>query len=950
MQEVATSEKNDLVISLAEDSEVLDEVVVIGYGTVRRSDLTGAISQINPTKKVEKLTSNATDLLRNSIAGLYMPFSTSAKGDIDLNNALIRGTTSLKASNAPLIVLDGVIYDGDMANISSADIETIDVMKDASSAAIYGSRSANGVINITTKKGATGAPTINFNMNIGFSSPSYLREVLSPEEYIDMRSTLFQYTAPMDNHPGYYNNPNNLPGGVSLEQWMEYNNATGDPVDIWLTRLRMDPLEIGNYKQGKSTDWADHLFQTGLRQDYLTSISGGSDKTKYYWSVNYSDNEGFIVGQEYSSVRSRLNVESKISNFLDIGINAQYANRDEGGIAANWGAYSNLSPLGLLYNDDGSLRYAPSGNLQTGTNPLIDRAYNERYMKINDLNTRIYAIVTLPFGISYQLNVINNFAQSRNYEHVSSLNPNNATNGSAFRQNNDSYMWNIENIVKWAKVFDQHRFDLTLLANAEKYQSFSNRQSNTQFSPSDILGYHHMGAGSAPVITSDDVASTRDALLGRLNYTFRDKYLLTASIRRDGYSAFGQDNPHATFPSVALAWRLSEESFFNVEKIDQLKIRASWGANGNSAIGAYDALAVLTGGKHLYATDAGAAYIVSRLNIDRMQNPNLKWEKTGAYNIGIDFSLFKYRLNGTIEGYLSKTTDLLVDRSLPNVTGYSAITANMGQVNNKGIELTLNSRNMEIADKFEWQTFFNASYNKNKIVHLYGDMVNTYDSQGNIIGTKESDDYENQWFIGHSIDAIWDYRPNGVWQVEDAVLANSYGGYLPGEYRMVDVNNDGLYTELADKQFLGYSKPQFRWNMMNDFTLFQNFSVSFSLYGHHGWKKNWAEKFGEERSSDYKIPYWTPENRSNKYSRMSNRDGDPKPQSNYVNMGFVRLSDISVGYLFPKNITDMLHTQSLKIYGSIQNVAVWTKWEGWDPENTGGTSPRYYNLGINLTF
>lgn len=938
---------NVINVVLNKQEDELDEVVVVGYGTVKKGDLTGAISQIDPTKKVEKLTSNATDLLRNSIAGLYIPFSTSAKGNVNMANALVRGTTSLKASNAPLIVLDGVIFEGDLADISSGDIERIDVMKDASSAAVFGSRSANGVINITTKKGTAGTPTINMNVNVGLATPSFIRPALSPEGYIDMRRNLFQYTAPRDNQPGYYDNPNNLPSGVSLDQWLAYSDASGDATNIWLTRLALQDVEIANYSAGKTIDWADQVFQSGLRQDYLASITGGTEKLTYYWSVNYTDNDGFIVGQEYRSFRSRLNLENKIANFLTIGLNAQYANRDEGGIAADWGAYRRLSPYGSMFNEDGTLKYAPHDD-PIVINPLINRAYNSNYNQYNDLNSKIYALVTLPFGITYQFNAINNFAGNRTYTHTSASYPGNATNGSASRRNIDSWLWNIENIVKWNKSFGVHNFDLTLLANAEKHQYFSNLQSNTQFSPSDVLGYHNMGAGGVPVVSSNDYVRTRDALLGRLNYTFNGKYFLTTSIRRDGYSAFGQDNPHALFPSFALAWRLSDESFFNLNAVDQLKFRVSWGANGNSAIGEYDALAALSGGKHLYANENGAAYTVSRLIIDRMGNTGLQWEKTTAYNAGVDFSLFKYRLNGSIESYLSKTTNLLVDRSLPNVTGYDKIASNLGQVNNSGIEVTLNSINMDIPGILNWQTAANASLNKNRIVHLYGDMVDVYDSDGNKIGTKESDDYTNRWFIGHAIEAIWDYAPNGIWQIEDAELASKAGGFLPGEYRMVDVNGDGIYTELADKKFLGYSTPQFRWNMMNDFTLFQKISVSFSVYGQHGWKKNYAEKFGNERESDYVIPYWTEENRSANWARMSNRDGDPKPQSNYINMGFVRLSDITVGYQVPNYFMDMFHLQSLKIYGSIQNVAVWSDWPGWDPENIDGPSPRYFNFGVSI--
>lgn len=945
-KEMAIGNKATLQTVMEAETIGLDEAVVIGYGTVKKSDLTGAISQIDPTKKVERLTSNATDILRNNVAGLYIPFSTSAKGDVNMGNTLIRGTTSLKASNAPLIVLDGMIFEGDLANISAGDIERIDVMKDASSAAVYGSRSANGVIQITTKKGTIGTPTINLTITAGAARPSFIRPSLSPEGYIDMRRNLLQYTAPRNNQPGYYDNPDNLPPGVSLSQWLAYSNATGDPTDIWLTRLALQDVEITNYKAGKTINWADQVFSTGLRQDYLASINGGTDRIKYYWSVNYTNNEGYVVGQEYGSVRSRLNIESKIAGFLSVGLNTQYANRDESGIQAVWRNYSRLSPYGSMFNDDGTRKYTPYDEPMV-RNPLIDRDYNEAYDKSNDLSNKIYTYITLPFGITYQFNAINQFEQNRAYSHTSAAYPGNATNGEAARSNIDTWLWNVENIVKWNEDFGSHNFDLTLLANSEKYQHFSNIQSNTQFSPSDILKYHDMAAGSVPVISSDDFVRTRDALLGRLNYSFKNRYLLTASIRRDGYSAFGQDNPHAFFPSLALAWRISDEPFFSISSVNDLKLRASWGANGNSSIGEYSALATLLGNKHLYANENGAAYTVSRLVINRMANAGLQWEKTIAYNVGLDFSLFDSRLNGNLEGYLSKTTNLLVDRSLPNVTGYERIASNLGQVDNSGIEITLNSVNWNIPGHFKWQTAINASFNKNKIARLYGDMVNVYDDNGAVIGTKEADDYNNGWFIGRAIEAIWDYKPNGVWQIEDLEAANK-AGYLPGEYRMVDVNGDGIYTELADKQFLGYSRPQFRWNMMNDFTLFEHFSLSFSVYGHHGWKKNHIEKFGNERESDFVIPYWTEENRSNQWARMSNRDVIEKPQSNYIDMGFVRISDIAVGYQFPTHAAERLRVQSLKLFGSVQNAAVWSDWPGWDPENTDGPVPRFFNFGINV--
>jgi hypothetical protein len=352
-------------------------------------------------------------------------------------------------------------------------------------------------------------------------------------------------------------------------------------------------------------------------------------------------------------------------------------------------------------------------------------------------------------------------------------------------------------------------------------------------------------------------------------------------------------------------------------------------------------------GKYLYANGNGNAYSTSILSISTLSNEDLKWEKTTSTNFGIDFGLFKSKLSGALEVYYSKTTNLLVDRSLPIITGFKSVTSNLGQINNKGVELTLNSTNTDLPNIL-WQTSFNCYLNRNKIVHLYGDIVDVYDDKGNVIGQKEVDDYENNWFIGHAVEAIWDYIPNGIWQEEDAALAYSFGGYLPGQFRIKDVNGDGQYTELADKDFLGYSKPQFYWTLANDFLFFKNISLDFTLYGQHGWKKNFTNRAGSERYSNYDWPYWTSENRSTKWARMEVTEEDIKAQPNYINMGFVRLSTISVGYTMPKKISNFLKVNSLKIYGSVQNIYVWTKWPGWDPEYTSGPAPRYFSLGVTV--
>ena len=485
------------------------------------------------------------------------------------------------------------------------------------------------------------------------------------------------------------------------------------------------------------------------------------------------------------------------------------------------------------------------------------------------------------------------------------------------------------------------------MQNAEKYQSWYDAMSNSGFDPTDILGYHGMGLGVNPVISSNDEVDTREALLARLNYIYKDRYYVTAAVRRDGYSAFGQNNPHATFPTMALGWRISDEPFFNAKWVNNLKLRLSWGANGNSAIGRYDAMATLGNIKILQANaSSGAYYTKSGLTINRLANYNLQWEKTTATNFGVDFNLFDNRLNGTVEYYLSKTTNLLLDRQLPSIVGVKSVASNMGQINNRGWEITLNSLNIDLKDKLQWFTNLSLSGYRNRIVHLYGD----YDENG-----VEQDDTQNGWYIGHAIDAIYDYKSDGIWQKEELEAARAdgkaYAGYYPGDYKMVDVNNDGEYRPEDDRQFLGHKNPHFFINMTNDFTVFKDFSLSFTLYGAFGGMKNYNyEHFGALTLSDFDIPYWTEENRSNKYPRMSERDIDAVTTTNYIKTDFIRLSNITLGYNVPSKFIGRLGLKSAKVYCSMENVAVWSPWPVWDPENTGGAVPRKFNFGVNLKF
>ena len=744
-QEIPVKDKRDFVIRLAEDSETLNEVVVIGYGSARKRDLTGAVMQVKSAQLENESPSSMQDLLRANVPGLSVGFSAGPKPGGSL---LIRGKNSINAGTDPLIVLDGVIYPGDLADINPNDIEQIDVLKDASSAAIYGARSASGVIIITTKMGKSEKPTISFDASIGVATQAIVPEVYQGDEFTAWRTDVFNSANP--NHRPYeFNDPRKLPADVSIEDWMKYDNSTGDPVETWLRRIGFKNLEIQNYLDGKSVDWADMVFQNGLRQDYNASISGKTKGVNYYWSMGWTDNEGIIVNNGYKSFKTRLNLDAKINKFLTVGLNAQFVQRDASAIGADWVQYQKLTPYGSPTNEDGTMKLNP-GDDTSAKHPLIDSYYTDKRNVINNLNANIYAKVSLPFNISYQMNFSPRYEWATDYVHKSSEHPSwKDFGGSASRTFRNDFLWQLDNIVKWKQTFAKvHDVDFTFLFNAEKFQRWSDEMNNEGFDPNDDLGYHYMKGGILPTISSNDEYRTGDALMARLFYSYDNRYMITGTVRRDGYSAFGQKNPRAVFPSVAVGWVFSDEPFLKkLNWLDYGKLRFSWGLNGNRDIGVYRALARMGNSKYMYVSPDGKVYNGSYLYVNSLANKELKWERTASFNLGLDFSIFNERLKGNIDIYKANTKDLLIERTLPELIGFSSVMSNLGEVENKGIELSLTSKNIDTKN-FAWSSTFNFTLNRNKIVHLYGDMVDVLDENGNVVGQKEADDIKNKWFIG----------------------------------------------------------------------------------------------------------------------------------------------------------------------------------------------------------
>jgi TonB-linked SusC/RagA family outer membrane protein len=930
---------------------LLDQVVVIGYGTQKKRDLTGSVSSINAKKLEDEHPQNIQDILRGNTVGLNVGFDASAKGST--GSLEVRGRKSLNAGGTPLIVLDGIIYYGDLADINPSDIQSVDVLKDASSAAVYGAKAANGVILVTTKKGTEGKPLINLNATLGIASLGINQPILTDQGYLQWREDVMKATH-ANAKPYQYSDPRTLPSNISTDEWLAYDASSGDPVTVWLERLNLQQIEIANYKEGKSINWYDKVFQNGLQQDYNLSISNKKNDISYYWSIGYMNKEGVIVDDKFSTIRSRLSLEARLTKFLKVGANAQFSERDESQVPVSWGQMINVSPWGSMYADDGvTLRLSPQDNPNISSNPFIAQAYTNRLQKYHNLVSSLYTNITLPFGISYQLNFSPEFGWRRYFNHQSSQHPTWALQGGiATRTESQVYRWQVDNLITWNRTFNQdHEVTVTLLANAEKYQSWENTMTNNGFSPTDNLGYHDIGSGINPVISSNDVYSTGDALMGRLFYSFKDRYLLTTSLRRDGYSAFGQKHPRATFPSVALGWVFTNENFLKIEWLTYGKLRLSYGINGNRDIGQYTALSQLSSGVYEHVGANGVVSPMTTLKIFTMSNPDLRWEKTKAYNLGLDFTLKKDILNGSIDVYKMSTTDLLVRRSLPPIVGFPYVMANLGEVQNRGLEITLNSKNMDL-NNFSWRSSLNFSLNRNKIVHLYGDMKDILDANGKVIGQQELDDVTNKWFIGHAIDAIWDLKVLGVYQTDEAAEAKKYA-VNPGDFKLQDVDNDGKLTN-TDRQFLGYTTPRFRWSLRNEFTFFKNINFSFLLYSYWGHQatfdeaKNSALSRYLDRQSSYAIPYWTPENPTHDYARLSSSNGSTT-YSVYRSKSFIRLDNIAASYSLPKSLVNRIKMQDLKVFFNIKSIYFYSPGTFlWDPENAGPT-PRTTTLGVNLT-
>src|SRR5690606_4507090 len=514
--------------------------------------------------------------------------------------------------------------------------------------------------------------------------------------------------------------------------------------------------------------------------------------------------------------------------------------------------------------------------------------------------------------------------------------------------------WMVDNILTWKREFGIHDFDVTLLYNAEQTKTYLYRADNETFLPNQQLIYHGLQFGSKPFLNNNDTEAGGNAMMGRVNYSLLGKYLFTASVRRDGYSAFGQANNKATFPAAAFAWVVSDEAFFPDDTfLNRMKLRVSWGINGNRDIGIYAALAQINTNLYYDGTN-----VQMGLFNNTLANPGLRWEKTEAYNIGLDLGILENKIDISADFYDMTTTDLLMSRQLPRITGFKSITANLGELGNRGMDLAINTTNVNKTN-LSWRSSFVLSMNRNKIKQRFGDFEEV-EVNGQII-QREVPDYTNQWFPGQAIDAVWEYDVIGVWQLHEAEEAARFG-MLPGDYKSADVDGNYAYDALIDKSFIGHTKPRVRLGLRNDLSFFKNFSASIFLRADLGHIDNFVYAVHESTEYDrrgiWNVPYWTPTNGNNEYARTSEVHGAYDGGLRiFKSRSFVRVQNISLSYSLPNSIVSRIGAGGLRIFASASNLLTFTKWPGYDPEVNEADErkfgdmprPRTFSLGVNLT-
>jgi TonB-linked SusC/RagA family outer membrane protein len=907
-----------LSISLSPVNKAMQEVVVIGYGVQKKADLTGSVSSVSG-KEIKSLpVPNVGEALQGRAAGVQVLSSGSPGSNVTIR---VRGTGTINNSD-PLLVIDGIPTDIPLNMISQDDIASIDVLKDASATAIYGSRGANGVVLITTKKGSSGKNRLEFSTFAGVQEATSMVEMLNAGQF------------------------------ASLHNEMMSNN--GQP---------QNPAFASPLSLGAGTDWLGALFRTASIQNYSLAYSGGSANSNYYVSGSVLDQQGIVINTSYRRYTLQFNSESRLFNWMKFGNNFTLSHD----IKRN-GSYDIRNTMAALptqpiYNADGSWSGPIGQSSWYGDiiNPIGKATINENSTKGYNVLGSLYGEVTLFRNLKFRTTggVQASFWDSRSWSPKYNWQPIPQPNAYLGQGYNKALTWLWDNLLTYDRYIGSHH--LTVLAGSSAQNNrFDGMGGSIQGFASNTTQQLNNGT-LLPTIGGSASEWALLSFFGRANYSYKDKYLVTATVRRDGSSRFGKDNRYGTFPSASVAWRISNEDFFHLRPVNDLKIRAGYGVTGNQNIGNYSFATVLQTVQYNFnGTPVNAIVPLA------IPNPGVRWEQVEQANLGVDLTILNNRVNITADAYLKNTNDMLVPMSVPISTGYSDIVVpsiNAGKVQNKGFELGINSQNMK--GDFEWNTSFNVSFNRNKVVSL-NDSVPLYTGG---IGLNQNLSIQS---AGHPVNSFYGFVTNGIFQSQDEV--NKYAVQVPGndvnnrtsagDIRFRDLNNDGKIDD-NDRTYLGDPNPSFLFAMNNSFA-YKGVDLSVFIQGVSGNKIFNANRISLEgmavaqNQTSAVRDRWNGKGSSNTIPRavFNDPNKNTRVSDRFIEDGsYLRVKNVTLGYTLPKNLTQSAKMSSARIYLSAQNLFTFTKYTGFDPE-TGAQGidlnvypvTRTFSAGINLNF
>ena len=939
-QEIKVGTQHSIAVILKEDTQSLDEVVVIGFGTAKKSDLTGAVTRANMGALEKSPNVNVLQGLKGVVPGLNIGVATKA-GDSPAIS--IRGRNSISGSTEPLVVLDGVIYRGNIVDINPSDIESIDVLKDASSTAIYGSQAANGVLMITTKTAKkVSKPILEYNGTFtiqGLINGDMKR--LDREGFANQIADIYLSESRMGDD-------------------MMQRNPNFDP-----TLKFRNERAIAGYNAGVDTDWWDLLTEpTPYIQTHNLSIRGKTEMNSYFLSFGFTDQQNLVINYTYKRYNIRINLDSKITDWLKIGTASYFNLSDFSGVNTSFGNLFSIPGCVSPYQEDGKT-YETYPYLTT-LNPMLSIHNPNKDMRYN-LSGNVYADVSIPWvkGLSYRINYANNWT---NYKYYNFDPYANTLQGGAEKKHTLQNEWTLDHIVTYKNTFGRHSINATFVYGVEK-RSYETTDALSSNFTDKTLGYNNMGMGQADLnkITSGAWEESSLYNMFRLVYSYRDRYIFTGTIRRDGFSGFSAGNKFGYFPSIAAAWRISEESFLkeHVQWIDNLKLRLSYGSSGNRTSGRYATLAQMQSQNNFNTSSLGYVYgdggTGELLQVMKsLPNPNLQWETTRSVNFGIDFSVLNNRLFGNYEFYVSNTSDLLYNISIPHMNGMvsNEIPTNIGKLQNIGHEFSITGIPISTTD-FEWTVTANFSTNKNKVKTILG-----IDADGD---GREDDLVSSNIFIGKPLDPIYDYNIIGMWQLEDYNKGIIPEGFTYGTYKIEDIDKSGDYTAEKDRKIIGYKDPLYRFSIQNSFK-YKNFELNVFINSVQGGSDHYLGQPARKmqipdhltNNSFLKFDYWTPENPNAKYRQLGFYTASlGEGFSPYVSRSFIRLQELSLSYNIPADFLKKIHVNRARVFVSASNLFTITNWDGWDPEadqgltydlDGGYPTMKSYTLGLNFEF